>query len=148
MKKRNISLVFVLILSMITGIFFDIQIVSAKKSSYITSKKYVGTYSYNGESESEQGGWFDLIINKIKSNGTMEFQVQRGSKNGIHLYYTPVITASIKGNKAKFRWEDSWGCNGTGKIVFVKGGKKIKLTLTEETSNFSSLACRNQVFKK
>lgn len=116
--------------------------------SNITNKNYVGTYSYNGQKPTAQTGWFEVIITKINSNGKMQFQVQKGTVNGTKLSFTPIITVSINGKIAKFKWEDSWGSNGTGKIEILKGGKKIKLTLKEKTSNSSMLTCKKQIFEK
>lgn len=150
MKKRGVILIVVLILSVFAGVF-ECEAVSAKKAEFITDGKYVGTYSWGGKEETGETGWFDVIINKISSNGRMEFQIQKGTPNGTKLYYTPLISATIKGNKAKFQWEDSWGCSGTGKIVFVKKKNKdkvIKVTITEKGSDSSALVCKKQVFKR
>ena len=54
--------------------------------------------------------------------------------NASPLYETKVITAKLKKKTASFKWEDSWGNSGTGKIKLYKGYIKIKMKQTKTSS--------------
>ena len=127
------------------------QTVNAKKSSYITNKKYIGTYGYKGREGSFEEGWYYLIINKITKSGKIRFALDYGGMNGSPLYYTGPLTAVVKGNKAQFVYtDDGWGNQGKGTIVFRKNGNislTVKETFTEEF-NRSTLARPKTVYKK
>lgn len=129
----------------------DDNIVYAKKASWITNQKYIGTYALNGKTGNEEVGWYNVIIEEISSNGKVRFWIDLAGMNTSYFNSTTIITAKITNNKAKFKWEDEWGDSGTGKIIFIKGGKKIKLTMKEkfhDELSRSSLDCKNYVFVK
>ncbi len=152
MKKRLLSLLLVLIF--LTGILsvqnpITIQ-AAAKKSSFITSKTFKGTFGYNGEKGGYETGWYNIIIYKITKNGKIHFAIDKGGRNASPLYSTDVLIAKINGNKAKFVYEDSWGNNGRGVIKFNKNGTiylTVKQTHTAEI-NRSSLEISKTLFKK
>lgn len=153
MKRKKLNRLGIVLFAIIvfTVALFDDNISYAKKSSWITGQKYIGTYALNGKPGNEEDGWHNVIIDEISSNGKVRFQVDLAGINTNYFYSTPIITAKIKKNKAKFKWKDEWGDNGTGKITFVKGGKKIKLTMKEkfhDNLSRSSLGCKNYVFIK
>lgn len=124
---------------------------AAKKSSYITNKKYIGTYGYNGNKGSLETGWYSLIINKISASGQVRFQLSKGGRNGSPLYETKPLTAKIKGNKASFTYdEDGWNNKGKGIIVFNKNGT-VYLTVKETHHadfNRNTLATSKALWKK
>lgn len=150
MKRKRFRLFFLIII-VFTTVLLGKNVIYAKKSSWITNEKYIGTYALNGKKGNERDGWYYVIVDKISSSGKIRFQVDFAGMNTNYFYGTPIITTNIKKNKAKFQWEDNWRDHGTGKISFVKGGKKIKLTMKEtfhhELSR-SSLGCENYVFVK
>lgn len=152
-KNRKIRSRFLLLLLVFTVVFMvnADKSEAAKKSSYITNKKYIGTYGYNGNKGSFETGWYFLIINKISASGEVRFALDHGGRNGSPLYETGPLTAKIKGNKADFTFkEDGWGNKGKGTIVFNKNGD-LYLTVKETHHaeyNRSTLATSKAVFKK
>lgn len=152
MKKRFLSLFLIL--------FFIVEAVSVqssvtaqtatKKSAFITTKKFKGTFGYKGEKGNFEEGWYNIIIHKITKNGKIRFELDKAGRNASPLYSTDVLTAKINGNKAKFTYGDSWGNEGTGTIVFNKNGTiylTVKQTYTTE-GNRSSLQISKTIFKK
>ena len=121
------------------------------RSTLITNKKFKGTYGYNGNKGSYEGGWYTLTIKKITSSGKVRFQISRGGINGSPLYETNILTAKISGSKATFKYnEDGWGNKGKGTILFNKNGTiymTVKQTYTS-SGNRSTLAISKTIFKK
>ena len=153
MKKKLI--IFLLVFTVIVGMVSvqsstTVQAVS-KKSSYITNKKFKGTFGFKGEKGSYENGWYNLIIKKITKTGKILFLLDKGGRNASPLYGTDVLTAKIRGNKAKFVYKgDGWGNKGKGTIVFNKDGTvylTVKQTYTAEC-NRSSLEISKTLFKK
>lgn len=136
---------------LIVILLFQSQTAEAKKSSYITNKKYAGTYGVKGQKNSYENGWYSIIISKISASGKMRFAVERAGRNASPIYATGALKAVIRGNKAKFTYEeDGWGNKGKGTIIFKKNGDlyvKIKETYTA-ASNRSTLETPKVVFKK
>lgn len=153
MKKKLIS--FLLVFTVIVGMVSvrsstTVQAVS-KKSSFITNKKFKGTFGYKGEKGGYEDGWYNLIIHKITKNGKVSFNLDKGGRYASPLYGTSVLTAKIKGNTTKFVYKgDGWGNKGKGTIVFNKNGTiylTVKQTYTAE-GNRSSLQIPKTLFKK
>lgn len=148
MKKCYLS-ISLMIMMLFLGCFIQSATTQAKVKTFITKGNYIGTYGYKGHKPSLEGGGYTITINKISKNGKIRFQIHRAGRNASPLYDTKVIYAKIKGNKVKFRWEDSWSNHGTGIIIFKKG-TKLKLTMKETRTaerNRSSLQIDNATFK-
>ena len=143
-------LLIILFLEITIVINSNVSYANSTKSSFITHKKYAGTYSYEGEKRNYKKGWYDLIINKITSKGKMEFIISKGGLNASPLYETDIIKTRIKKNKAVFKYQDSWGNKGKGIIIFKKNGTifmKLKQTYTAEFKR-SSLEISKTQFEK
>ena len=149
MKVLKKVVIVLLVLSL--SVSFETQIANAKMSSYISNKKYAGTYSYKGEEAKFETGWYCINIKKITSSGKINLVLDKGGRNGSPLYQTEEIKATIKGNTARFSYhEDGWGNKGKGTVVFKKNGDvllTVKQTYTADW-NRSSLALPRTVFKK
>ena len=149
-KKNQRAICFFLAVLCIVSFIWP-QTVEAKKRSYITNEAFVGTYGYKGNEGSFETGWYYIIINKISDSGKVRFALDLGGTNASPLYETGPLTATIKGKKAKFTYEnDGWGNKGKGTIVFKKNGDlylTVKETYTSEV-NRASLATGKVVFKK
>ena len=153
MKKR--LLILLMIFAVILSAFsvrdsIDAQ-AATKKSSYITNKKFKGTFEYKGEKRYWKKGWYSVIIHKITKDGIIRFNLDKGGINASPLYGTDILTARIKENKAHFTYkDDGWGNKGKGTIVFNRNGTiylTVKQTYTAE-GNRSSLQISKTIFKK
>ncbi len=153
MKRKLFSMLMLLVIlvgAILMQNSINVQAVS-KKNSYISNKKFRGTFEYKGEKRNWKKGWYSVIIHKITKNGKIRFNLDRGGRNASPLYGTDVLTARIKGNKAKFTYkEDGWGNKGKGTIVFNKNGTiylTVKQTYTSAW-NRSTLEISKTIFKK
>ena len=97
--------------------------------------KYPGTYAKTTKLKAKLDvhPTYSVTINKVKNN-KIKFQVTYVGINASPLYETKVITAKLKKKTASFKWEDSWGNSGTGKIKLYKGYIKIKMKQTKTSS--------------
>lgn len=153
MKKKLLS--WLVILAILVSVFsaWDSIKVSAvsKKNSYITNKKFKGTFEYMGQKGSYEEGWYAVVVCSITKNGKVRFYLDKGGRNASPLYCTGVLSAPIKGNKAEFMYkEDGWGNRGKGTIVFNKNGTiylTVHQTYTAE-GNRSSLQISKTIFKR
>lgn len=150
-KVLNVILSVLLIVSSITmATSASNAQATSKKASFITNKKFVGTYGYKGKKGSYKKGWYELTINKITSAGKVRFQIGAGGPNGSRLRETDVLTAKIIGNKATFKYkDDGWGNKGKGTILFQKNGS-IFLTVKDiyNAGYGASLEIPKTIFKK
>ncbi|MCC8067743.1 MAG: Ig-like domain-containing protein [Clostridiales bacterium] len=92
-----------------------------------------GMYStYTAESSASD----DVVVLSAK-NGKIKFVVEHYGAYGDPMYYTNTITAVYNNNKvSSFKWTDSWGNSGTGKLVF--GTNKVTVTMkATSTSMFN-----------
>ena len=129
-KKTLVSILFVMVLLIIHTPAY------ASVKSYITDKKYAGTY-YLSSGENENGkigghkdvtdkhGAYYVIIKKISKKGKIKFAIENISSNGRRLTYADV-SGSIKGKKVSFHWTDNWGSIGKGSLIINKN-RKLKL---------------------
>lgn len=151
MKRKLFSIILVLVLGLVAFPNMNAAQAATKKSSFITNKKFVGTYGYEGQEGSFEEGWYHVTIYKITSSGKVRLQLDRGGTNASPLYATDILTAQIKGNKASFKYdEDGWENKGKGTIVFKKDGTlsvTVKETYTSD-ANRSTLAIPKTIFKK
>lgn len=69
---------------------------------------------------------YGVVINRIR-NGKVRFQISKAGVNGSPIYNSNVIKAKLKGKKTSFRWKDTWGNSGTGKLKFGKNCVKVKV---------------------
>lgn len=75
-----------------------------------------------------------LCVLDVKGN-KIKFVVSHVGVNGSPLYETNVITASIKNNRvSSFKWNDSWGNNGTGSLSFSGKQVTVKMKVTKQAS--------------
>lgn len=95
--------------------------------------KYTGTYykTYKVNQKVTSKPTYSVTINKVK-NKKIKFQVLYVGINASPYYETNVITAKLKNKTASFKWNDSWGNSGTGKIKLGKGYIKIKMKQTKK----------------
>lgn len=111
--------------------------------------KYAGTYSKTTKLKEKLDvhPTYSVTINKVKGN-KVKFQVTYVGMNASPLYETKVITAKVKNKTASFKWVDSWGNSGTGKLKLGKGYIKIKMKQTKTSDwNRASLDTQGK-FKK
>ncbi len=94
--------------------------------------KYAGTYAKTTKLKVKADVYptYSVTINKVKKN-KIKFQVTYVGINASPLYETKVITAKVKKKAVSFKWEDTWGNSGTGKIKLYKGYIKIKMKQTK-----------------
>lgn len=160
MKKRVLS--FLLIFAMVFGsvtIKNPVVVLAASKKSFITNKKFKGTYGYKGNKGSFENGWYNLIINKITADGKVRFQIEKGRNRASHISVTGILTAKINGNVAKFSYKEvSCENKGKGSIVFKKNGiiyltmkdtyipKASKCTLKLLKTMFKKVSKNNKVY--
>lgn len=113
-----------LILVMLLTVFPVCQVQAAPK--------YTGSYykKYKVEGKADVQPCFNITVNKIKNN-KIKFQVTYVGINASPLYETNVITAKLRNKTASFKWKDTWGNSGTGKLKLYKGYVKIKMKQTK-----------------
>jgi len=86
-------------------------------------------------------------VNKVKNNKA-KFQVTYLGRNASPLYETNVITAKIKNKTVSFKWKDTWGNSGTGKLRLYNGYVKIKMKQTKTAEwNRSTLDTQGKYIK-
>lgn len=125
--QKLISIMLVATLIIVTGICSNTDVQAITKKKWITNKKFAKTYYvdwHNTKKEPNVNAGepeYGIIIKKIKKN-KVKFFISYIGTNWSPLIETKEITAKIKGNKAKFKWRDSWGCSGTGTLKFMKSG--------------------------
>ncbi len=115
-----------LVLALVLAIFPVFQVEAAPKYTGTYYKKYK-----TGEKLTAQP-MYSVTINKIK-NKKIKFQVAYFGRNASPFYETNIITAKLKNKTASFKWKDSWGNSGTGKLKLGKGYVKIKMKQTKNS---------------
>lgn len=113
-----------LILVLVLSIFPVYPVQAATKYT----GRYCKTYKVKGIKASSRPA-YTVIINKVK-NKKIKFQVSYTGVNASPIYDT-IVTAKLKNKTASFKWKDSWGNSGTGKIKLYKKYIKIKMKQTK-----------------
>lgn len=113
------------------------------------ASKYTGSYykTYKVEGRISYPPTYGVTINKVKNNKA-KFQVTYLGRNASPLYETNVITAKIKNKTVSFKWKDTWGNSGTGKLRLYNGYVKIKMKQTKTAEwNRSTLDTQGKYIK-
>lgn len=122
----------------------------ASVKKYVTSKNFVGTYYLKGsyKTANEKHGAYNVTIGKLTKSGDMTLYISYVGQNYSPLYETSVIKTKVKGNKATFKWEDSWGNKGKGTITLTKKHRfNLTMKVTKESDyNRASLEVKNRTF--
>ena len=111
--------------------------------------KYTGTYykEYKTEEKVLSQPTYGITINKIK-NKKIKFQISYAGRNASPIYETNIITAKLKNKTASFKWKDSWGNSGTGKLKLYNGYVKLKMKQTKTAKwNRSTLDTQGKYIK-
>lgn len=113
--------------------------------------KYTGTYQQTYKVPKSYGKViikpaYSVIINKI-SKGKIRFQVEFIGVNGSPLYQSNIITAKLKNKTTSFKWRDSWGNRGKGKMKLYKNYVKIKMIETKSSMRNRGTLAREQYLK-
>lgn len=118
MKKKLMALILILVFILTAVPVYPVQ----------AAVKYTGTYAKTWKQDEplDVHPTYSVTINKVK-NKKVRFQVTYAGRNASPLYDTKVITAKLKNKTASFKWKDSWGNSGTGKLKLGKGYIKIKM---------------------
>jgi hypothetical protein len=129
---------------------FQISVSEASVKKYVTSKNFVGTYYMKGfyKDANEEHGAYNVTIGELKKSGNMTLYISYLGRNYSPIYGTNVIKTKLKGNKATFKWKDSWGNKGKGSITLTKKHRfnlTVKVTKKSEF-NRASLEATNKTF--
>lgn len=74
----------------------------------------------------------DFLTVIDRSSTHIRFVIEHCGVNGSPIYYTNLIRVKVSKNKTStFRWKDSWGNRGTGRITFKKGQAVIQMKYTK-----------------
>lgn len=77
----------------------------------------------------------DCLVVVKKSGGKIKFVVEHYGLNGSPIYQTNTITTKLNGNKTgTFKWKDSWGNSGTGRLTFKKNKVTVKMNVKKQAS--------------
>lgn len=107
---------------------------SAQAATKAKKGIYQKTYQYGASSWVTEQPANALIVTKI-SGKKISFVLEHYGVNGLPLYQTNTITATLKSNKvSSFKWKDSWENSGTGSIKFTSK----KATITMKTTKTAS----------
>lgn len=75
----------------------------------------------------------DVAVVKA-GKGKISFIVEHYGKNRSPIYQTNTIIASYDNNKvSSFRWKDSWGNSGSGKLKFGKNKVTVRMKVTKKS---------------
>lgn len=98
------------------------------------ASKYTGTYQKVYKlSKAYKKAYppiYTVTINKVTKN-KIRFQVEYLGINGSPIYQSNVITSKLKSKASSFKWKDTWGNSGKGKIKLYKNYIKIKMVQTK-----------------
>jgi hypothetical protein len=151
MKWRRVINLFVIIVLCGWGCsLFNTSVSEASVKKYVTSKNFVGTYYMKGfdKTANEEHGAYNVTIGKLKKSGDLTLYISYIGRNYSSICVTDVIKTRVKGNKATFKWKDSWGNKGKGIITLTKK-HRFNLTMKETKSsefNRVSLEVTNETF--
>lgn len=110
---------------------------------------YTGTYQkiYPVSGKVNIQPTYSVIINKVTTNN-VKFQIEFFGINGSPIYQTKVMTAKLENGKTSFQWEDTWGNEGNGTIIFYKNYLKLKMVQTKTAKNNRSTLAKSKDYMK
>lgn len=138
-KLTALALIFTLVLTLLPTVPAE------------AATKYTGTYQQTYKVPKSYGKviikpTYAVVINKI-AKGKIRFQVEFVGVNGSPLYQTNVITAKLKNKTTSFKWRDTWGNSGKGKMKLYKNYVKIKMIQTKTSGINRSTLAREKYLK-
>lgn len=103
--------------------------IKVKAPNYAKQGIYEKTYGNNGAA-------VECLVVLKASGGKVKFVVEHYGRYGMQIYQTNTITTKLNNNKTgKFKWKDSWGNSGTGKLIFKKNKVTVKMNVTKQSSH-------------
>lgn len=121
------------------------QNVRKNDSDDINIAAYTGTYQkiYPVSGKVNVQPTYSVIVNKVTTNN-VKFQIEFFGINGSPIYQTKVMTAKLENGKTAFQWEDTWGNQGNGTIIFYKNYLKLKMVQTKTAKNNRSTLAKSK----
>lgn len=118
-------------------------------SNGVNITAYTGTYQkiYPVSGNVNLQPTYSVIINKV-TNNKVKFQIEFFGINGSPIYQTKVMTSKLENGKTSFQWEDTWGNEGNGTILFYNNYLKLKMVQTKTAKNNRSTLAKSKDYIK